>query len=58
MNCNCLLGYMNDYDYIPLNRNTIADDLRTYVGNHNCMVNEEFETDKVSLIDYFDEKRT
>ena len=57
MNCNCLLGCMDDYDYIPLNRNTIADDLRIYVGNHNRMVDEGFETDRTSLIDYFDEEK-
>ncbi len=56
MNCNCLLGHLKDYDYIPLRRNTIVDELKFHSKCNNCMVDEGFNKDRISPRDYLDKR--
>lgn len=56
MNCNCLLGHLNDYDYIPLRKNTIADELKSYSESVNRMVDIGFSKERVKSKDYLDKR--
>lgn len=56
MNCNHLLGHLNDYDYIPLNFNTIKDDLISY-SESSRRLSEECMGTFILPTQYLDNRR-
>lgn len=55
--CNHLLGYMPDYDFIPLYKETIKDKLNFYCKSNDRMVDEGFAEKKFKPEDYLDNRR-
>jgi len=56
-NCNHLLGYLNDYDYIPLNSSTIKEDLVFQSKSSFRLQKEGSLKNGYAPLDYLDERK-